>query len=251
MICCDSISVNLFKLLAAGLALQSGRDRVVAVEGDFPTDRYMAQSLQWLLGDARCRLGPVPREAHERSLGDDVALVVISHVDFRSGRLEDMQVLTRLAHRNGALVVWDLAHSAGVVEVALDDCAADFAVGCIDECQKSSSTSSRPPRSTSSACWPSRSRRASACGSSSSARARPTPSAAWPLPAGRGGRGRRPVRLPGVPRLHRGQERPWSCPYQTAGSKKRSMKLPTMNSTTQFETCRLFWSSAPNTGVFV
>jgi len=130
VICCDSISVNLFKLLAAGLALQPGRNRVVAAEGDFPTDHYMAQGLQWLLGDARCRLDTVPREALERSLGGDVALLMLSHVDFRSGRLEDMQALTRLAHRHGVLVVWDLAHSAGVVEVALDDCAADFAVGC-------------------------------------------------------------------------------------------------------------------------
>ena len=130
VICCDSISVNLFKLLAAGLALQHGRHRVVALEGDFPTDHYMAQGLQSLLGDTRCRLDPVPRDALERSLGDDVALLMLSHVDFRSGRLEDMRALTRLAHRHGALVVWDLAHSAGVVEVALDDCAADFAVGC-------------------------------------------------------------------------------------------------------------------------
>lgn len=130
VICCDSISVNLFKLLAAGLTLQPGRNRVVAVEGDFPTDHYMAQGLQSLLGTARCRLDAVPREAIERSLGDDVALLMLSHVDFRSGRSEDMHALTRLAHRHGALIVWDLAHSAGVVEVALDACAADFAVGC-------------------------------------------------------------------------------------------------------------------------
>jgi len=120
VICGDSISVNLFKLLAAGLALQPGRHRVVAVEGDFPADQYIAQGLQWLLGETRCRLDPVPRGAPERALGDDVALLMLSHVDFRSGRLEDMQALTRLAHRHGVLVVWDLAHSAGVVEVALE-----------------------------------------------------------------------------------------------------------------------------------
>jgi kynureninase len=130
VICCDSISVNLFKLLAAALALQPGRHRVVAVEGDFPTDHYIAQGLQSLLGQTRCRLDPVPREALEQTLGDDVALLMLSHVDFRSGRLEDMRALTRLAHQRGVLVVWDLAHSAGVVEVALDACAADFAVGC-------------------------------------------------------------------------------------------------------------------------
>lgn len=130
VICCDSISVNLFKLLAAGLALQPGRTRLVAVEGDFPTDLYMAQGLQALLGSGRCRLDILPRAELEQSLGDDVALLLLSQVDFRSGRLEDMAAITRLAHRHGALVVWDLAHSAGVVEVALDACGADFAVGC-------------------------------------------------------------------------------------------------------------------------
>jgi len=130
VICCDSVSVNLFKLLGAALTLQAPRHRVLSVAGNFPTDLYMVQGLEQLLGSARCQLDLVPRATLEQALGPDVAVLLMSHVDFRSGRIEDMQALTHAAHAQGVLVIWDLAHSAGVLPVQLDRCKVDFAVGC-------------------------------------------------------------------------------------------------------------------------
>ena len=130
VICCDSISVNLFKLLATALALQSPRRTVLTCAGDFPTDAYMAQGLQSLLGADRCDMRAVAADGLPGALDESVAVLMITEVDFRSGLRHDMRELTAAAHDAGALVIWDLAHSAGAIPVALDDCAADMAVGC-------------------------------------------------------------------------------------------------------------------------
>jgi kynureninase len=132
----DSTSVNLYKVLSVALALaraEAPSRRTVLVEAaDFPTDRYIADTIARERGG---RLQRVDAEALQTAMGRDTAVVLLSHVDYRTGRLHDMAGLTRAAHAAGALVVWDLSHSAGAVPVALHgdgspDAAADFAVGC-------------------------------------------------------------------------------------------------------------------------
>lgn len=130
VIACDSTSVNLFKVLASALALNPTRHIVLSQRENFPTDLYMAQGLSELLGRARCELKSVTEEQLIDSLDSSVAVLMLTQVNFRTGRLHDMQKLTELAHQKGILVIWDLAHSAGALEVFLDDCKVDFAVGC-------------------------------------------------------------------------------------------------------------------------
>ena len=125
----DSTSVNVFKLLAAALALRPDRPIILSEHENFPTDLYMAQGLAALLGD-RAHLEVVPRRQLKDTLDDRVAVLMLTHVDFRSGELHDMRELTRAAHEAGAQMRWDLAHSAGAVPVDLTVCEADFAVGC-------------------------------------------------------------------------------------------------------------------------
>ncbi len=131
----DSISVNLYKLAVAALEAQPGRKVLVTDTGNFPTDRYVLQ------GAAERRKGqlrlvptdPVsginPDNLHT-FLADDVAMVAFSHVDFRSAAINDVVALTEQAHRAGALVLWDLAHSVGAVPIELDELGVDCAVGC-------------------------------------------------------------------------------------------------------------------------
>jgi len=123
----DSTSVNLFKLLAAALDARPGRPVILTETGNFPTDLYMAQGLTALLGrghalrvvdDPLCALGP------------DVAVLMLTHVNYRSGAMHDMAAMTRAAHAAGALVLWDLSHSVGAVPLQLAEDAVDFAVGC-------------------------------------------------------------------------------------------------------------------------
>ncbi|NIP15007.1 MAG: kynureninase [Pseudomonadales bacterium] len=130
VLCTDSISVNLYKLLSAALALQPGR-RVIVSQGDnFPTDLYMAQGLATELGSERCELRIVDADGIEDALDSDVAVLMLTHADFRTGRLHDMKRMTVVARERGVLTLWDLAHSAGVVPVSLDDWGVDMAVGC-------------------------------------------------------------------------------------------------------------------------
>ena len=127
---CDSTSVNLFKVLTAALRLRPERRVVVAEQGSFPTDLYLTEGAapgreRRLLSGDRDTLAEL-----DQLLDQDVAVVLLSHVDYRTGRLHDMAAVTDLVHRHGALVVWDLCHSAGALPVQLDACDADFAVGC-------------------------------------------------------------------------------------------------------------------------
>lgn len=130
VICCDSISVNLFKLLSSALSLNSERNVVLSTEDNFPTDLYIVQGLSELLGPDLCQLKLVAEQDIEQSLNGSVAVLLLTQVNFRTGKLLDMQKITQLAHEKGILVIWDLAHSAGAIPVELDDCNADFAVGC-------------------------------------------------------------------------------------------------------------------------
>ncbi|GAB2914200.1 kynureninase [Rheinheimera gaetbuli] len=130
VICCDSTSVNLFKVLASAMLMQPGRTVVLSQAGNFPTDLYMVEGLASLLGTQHCQLQLVEGDALEQAISTDVAVLLLTQVDFRSGRLLDMQHLTQLAHASGVLVIWDLAHSAGALPIELDNCGVDFAVGC-------------------------------------------------------------------------------------------------------------------------
>jgi kynureninase len=127
VIACDSTSVNLFKLIAAALALRPGRKVVLSEAGNFPTDLYMIAGLE-AQGLATRRV--VGRERLARALDGDVALLLLSHVHYKTGALHDMAALTRAAHEAGALVLWDLSHSTGALPVDLNLVGADFAVGC-------------------------------------------------------------------------------------------------------------------------
>ena len=97
---------------------------------NFPTDLYMAQGLAALLGGSACQLQQVAERDLLASIDENVAVVMLSHVNFRSGYILPMAEITTAAHAAGALVIWDLAHSAGALPVDLDACEVDFAVGC-------------------------------------------------------------------------------------------------------------------------
>ena len=125
----DSTSVNLFKLLAGALQLRPGRSVIISEPSNFPTDLYIAQGLAALL-DRGHRLELVEPDGLDAALGPDVAVVMLTHVNYRTGRMHDMDAVTRRVHAAGALMLWDLCHSAGAVPVDLTRAEADFAVGC-------------------------------------------------------------------------------------------------------------------------
>lgn len=127
VIVADSVSVNLFKLISAALAMQSGRKVILSEPGNFPTDLYMIQGLE-KQGLAEQRLAD--RDAIVDALNDDVALLLLTHVHYKTGQKYDMAALTKAAQDAGALVLWDLSHTGGAMPVALNECGADFAVGC-------------------------------------------------------------------------------------------------------------------------
>ncbi len=125
----DSTSVNLFKLLGAALTLRPGRRVIVSERDNFPTDLYVAQGLAAFLGGRHAIRLAEPGGVMD-AVGDDTAVVMLSHVNYRTGAMHDMAAVTRAAQERGALVLWDLAHSAGAVPVDLSAADADFAVGC-------------------------------------------------------------------------------------------------------------------------
>lgn len=126
----DSTSVNLFKALSAALAVAEPTRRVILTDADnFPTDLYVAQGLNALLG-GRYELRPVAAADLSADLGTDVAAVMLTQVDYRTGERLDLAAVTAQARAVGAVTLWDLAHSAGAFEVDLNGAGADFAVGC-------------------------------------------------------------------------------------------------------------------------
>jgi kynureninase len=125
----DSTTVNLFRLVCLALTIRSER-RVILIERDnFPADNYVVQGVADLFGD-KVQIRAAPGEQLAVNVDGDVALVVASHVDFRTGRMLDMAAVTRAVHDQGAVMLWDLSHSAGVVPLALLADDVDFAVGC-------------------------------------------------------------------------------------------------------------------------
>ena len=131
VVAADSTSVNLFKVLAAAIRIAQHADparRVIVSErSNFPTDLYIAEALCQSHG---CSLQLVEADGVQQALGPQVAVLMLTHVNYRSGAMHDMAAITAAAHAAGALVVWDLAHSAGAVPVDLRGADADFAVGC-------------------------------------------------------------------------------------------------------------------------
>ena len=129
VIACDSTSVNLFKVLSAALSRSTDRNVILSDRANFPTDLYIADGvISTMDRDVELRL--VSHEELEGQIDSSVAVLFLTHVDFRYGARYDMKHITKLAHDVGALVIWDLAHSAGAMPVDLNACEVDFAVGC-------------------------------------------------------------------------------------------------------------------------
>jgi kynureninase len=125
----DSTSINIFKALHAALALRPDRHTILAERDSFPTDLYVAEGVAASRAGTRLQLAP-DNAALESMIEGDTAVVLVNHVDYRTGALKDMARLTAKAHAAGAVVIWDVCHSAGIVPIALDGVEADFAVGC-------------------------------------------------------------------------------------------------------------------------
>jgi kynureninase len=128
VVACDSTSINVFKVLLAALKLRPERRVIVSDIDNFPTDLYIAQGIAQMLGGYELRF--VKRSDLPNALRQDVAVLLLTEVDYRTGERLEMRTLTAQAHQLGALTIWDLAHSAGAFPVALNACHADFAVGC-------------------------------------------------------------------------------------------------------------------------
>src|SRR5688572_13058962 len=138
VIVADQTSINLFKLATAAVTFHPEKKRIITDTFNFPSDLYILQGIVKLLGNHHeiIRNGAQDDDvtpdliALENAINEDTALVTLSHVTFKSGYLYDMARITELAHRQGALVLWDLSHSAGALPIELDKCNVDFAIGC-------------------------------------------------------------------------------------------------------------------------
>ncbi len=125
----DTLSIKVYQALAAALAMRPDRRVILSDSGNFPTDLYMAEGLIETLGRGHVLKVVAPEEV-EGAIGEDIAVLMLTQVDYRTGRLHDMAALTARAHAAGVVTVWDLAHSAGALPVDLAGAGADFAVGC-------------------------------------------------------------------------------------------------------------------------
>jgi kynureninase len=125
----DSTSIALFKALGAALKLAGKRRCILSDSGNFPTDLYVAEGIAKLIEDG-FHVKALPADEVEAAIGNDVAVLMLTEVDYRTGLRRDMKKVTEMAHASGAFVIWDLSHSAGAFPINLADCNADFAVGC-------------------------------------------------------------------------------------------------------------------------
>lgn len=125
----DTLSIKVYQALASALEMRPDRKVILTDSGNFPSDIYMAQGLVETLGKGH-EIRIVAPEEVEANITPDVAVTLITEVDYRTGRKHDMAKLTAKAHEAGALTIWDLAHSAGAFPVKLSEVGADFAVGC-------------------------------------------------------------------------------------------------------------------------
>ncbi|SDY96512.1 Kynureninase [Jannaschia faecimaris] len=125
----DTLSIKVFQALAAGLEMRPDRRVILSDSGNFPSDLYMAEGLV-ALKNAGFELRVADPEDVADAINDEIAVVMLTEVDYRTGRMHDMGAITGLAHAAGAVMVWDLAHSAGAVEVDVAASNCEFAVGC-------------------------------------------------------------------------------------------------------------------------
>ena len=125
----DTLSIKVYQALASCLQMNPSRRVILSDTGNFPSDLYMAQGLCQTLGPGYVLKTVAPEDVLD-AIDDTIAVLMITEVDYRTGRKHDMAALTARAHATGALTVWDLAHSAGALPVDLAGCGADFAVGC-------------------------------------------------------------------------------------------------------------------------
>ena len=125
----DCVSVNLFKMIVAGLSIQPGKTRVVTELGNFPTNLYVMQGIANMLGD-RMELVAVQRNEVENAIDENTALVVLTHTHYKTSETWDMAAITERTQQFGALVIWDLCHSAGIMPLELSRLNVDMAVGC-------------------------------------------------------------------------------------------------------------------------
>ena len=125
----DTLSIKVYQALAAALEMRPERKIILSDRGNFPSDLYMAQGLVGSLGKGHVLKVVAPEDVAQH-VNADVAVLMLTEVDYRSGRKHDMAALTKLAHRHGALALWDLAHSAGAFPVDVEAANVDFAVGC-------------------------------------------------------------------------------------------------------------------------
>jgi kynureninase len=127
VICADNTSINLHKALMAAVALRKDRSEIVVDINNFPTDIYIAQSVASQHG---MKLVAVPADEIVSAINSNTAVVTATHVDYRSAQILDVEGITKTAHANGAIMVWDLAHTAGAVPFHAAELDVDFAVGC-------------------------------------------------------------------------------------------------------------------------
>jgi kynureninase len=125
----DTLSIKVYQAVAAAMKMRPERRVILSDSGNFPTDLYMAQGLIRTL-DRGYELRVVAPEAVADAIDDSVAMVLLTQVDYRTGRMHDMATITELAHSAGAVMIWDLAHSAGAIPVDVTRCACEFAIGC-------------------------------------------------------------------------------------------------------------------------
>jgi kynureninase len=125
----DTLSIKVYQALAAALKMNPDRRVILSDSGNFPTDLYMAQGLVDTIDKGYEIRTPAPEDVAE-AISDEVAVVMLTHIDYRTGRMHDMDAITRAAHAAGAVMIWDLAHSAGAVPVDMAGSNAEFAVGC-------------------------------------------------------------------------------------------------------------------------
>lgn len=125
----DTLSIKVFQAVSAALQLRPDRRVVLSDNGNFPTDLYVANGLLERLG-SDYELRVVAPEQVADAIDTDVAAVMLTHVDYRTGRMHDMNEVTKRTHAAGAVSIWDLAHSAGALPVDIEGCGAEFATGC-------------------------------------------------------------------------------------------------------------------------
>ena len=125
----DTLSIKVYQALAAALKMRPDRRVILSDDGNFPTDLYMAEGLIKTIDKGYELRTPAPGDVMD-AIDTDVAVVMLTHVDYRTGRLYDMEAITRAVHAAGAVMIWDLAHSAGALALDIAGSNAEFAVGC-------------------------------------------------------------------------------------------------------------------------